>query len=76
MQLGKYHHYKGQYYQVIGTALHTETREEMVLYQALYPVPELQDQYGDNPTFTRPRHDFEAIIEVDGIKRPRFQLVE
>lgn len=37
---GKYRHYKGKDYQVLGVALHTETREELVVYKALYETPD------------------------------------
>ena len=36
IKLGAYRHYKGQYYEVIGTARHSETHEDMVVYRALY----------------------------------------
>ena len=34
--IGKYQHYKGEYYEVLGLVRHSETLEELVLYKALY----------------------------------------
>jgi len=68
---GTYRHYKQKDYEVIGTAIHTETREELVVYRPLYDVPEL----GDNPLFVRPLKQFVEQVDVDGIKKPRFERV-
>ncbi len=68
---GIYEHYKGRYYEVLGTSLHSETREVLVLYKPLYGYPEQRDfQY-----FVRPLKMFEEIITVKGIPRPRFQYI-
>ena len=61
---GRYRHYKGNEYTVIGTARHSETLEEMVVYRPLY---------GDSGLWVRPRAMFEETVEVDGKIVPRFQ---
>ncbi|MDR0397604.1 MAG: DUF1653 domain-containing protein [Candidatus Nomurabacteria bacterium] len=64
---GKYQHYKGDFYQVLHEAKHSETLEELVVYQALY---------GDGNIWVRPKAMFLEDVEVDGVKQPRFKLVE
>ncbi len=64
---GRYRHYKGKDYQVIGIARHSETEEELVVYQALY---------GDHGLWVRPTHMFEEEVEKEGTRVPRFQHVE
>jgi len=68
LQPGKYKHYKGQFYEVIGTARHSETLEELVVYKALYQ-PE-----GEN-LWVRPLKMFTEEIELDGKKIKRFDFV-
>jgi len=63
---GRYRHYKGKEYEVIGTARHSETEEEFVVYRALY---------GAQSLWIRPRAMFEEEVVVDGKQVPRFQLV-
>ncbi len=75
MKVGKYRHYKGNYYQVLGLAHNTETREKMVLYRGLYESPDLREEYGDDPWFVRPFDMFNETVEVDGQIMPRFEYV-
>lgn len=64
---GLYRHFKGNMYRVIGTAHHSETMEEMVVYQALY---------GEMGLWVRPRHMFLETVERDGKTFQRFEYVE
>jgi len=66
-QPGIYRHYKGQLYEVIETALHVDTNQALVVYRALY---------GEGNLWVRPRSAFIGNVEIEGIKRPRFQKVE
>ena len=69
---GKYRHYKGKFYEVIGSAYHTETLEELVVYRALYDEP----TYGPNALWVRPKSMFLEEIEVNGQRVRRFSFVE
>ena len=62
---GIYRHYKGQRYQVLGTARHSETLEELVVYRALY---------GEHGLWVRPAAMFVQTVIVDGQSLPRFAL--
>ncbi len=75
MKLGKYRHYKGNFYYVLGVVLQTETREKLVLYRALYPCSELWEEYGEDPLFVRPFEMFYERVMVDGVVVPRFEWV-
>ena len=66
MKKGIYRHYKGNEYELIGVAIHSETLEEMVVYRALY---------GDKNLWVRPAHMWEEEVEVDGKKVKRFELM-
>ena len=72
MHLGTYKHYKGNLYEVIGLALHTETREKMVIYKALYKITDFRDldeELGTDPYFVRPQKMFlENFTYVDNDK--------
>ena len=56
----KYQHYKTvQFYEVLGIARHSETKEEMVVYRGLYHC----DKFGKNPWFVRPKQMFLTLLE-------------
>lgn len=74
MKLGRYKHYKGNYYEVIGIALNTETNEKMVLYRALYNCYDLKKEFGEDPLFVRPYGMFIEEITIDGKKCKRFKF--
>ena len=64
--LGIYRHYKGNQYEVIGFAKHSETLEDMVIYKALY---------GERGIWVRPINMWNNLIEVDGKTVKRFEYV-
>jgi hypothetical protein len=63
---GRYRHFKGKEYTVIGVALHSETQEELVVYR---------QEYGDHGLWVRPKRMFLETVEVDGQEMPRFQEI-
>ncbi len=63
---GRYRHYKGGEYEVLGVARHSETEEEYVLYRPLYGRREL---------WVRPAAMFAESVIVDGRAQPRFELI-
>lgn len=60
---GRYRHYKGGEYEVLGTVRHSETLAPMTLYRALY---------GARGLWVRPSEMFGETVKVDGENRPRF----
>lgn len=66
---GKYRHFKGKLYEVMGTARHSETMEELVVYRALYDSKE----FGKDALWVRPKSMFMEDVVVDGKKIPRFK---
>ena len=66
LRKGLYRHYKGNDYQVIGVAGHTETGEPMVVYKALY---------GEMVLWVRPLSLFIEQVTIDGVNQPRFEFV-
>jgi hypothetical protein len=67
IRTGRYRHYKGNDYQVVGIARHSETEEELVVYRKLY---------GDGSLWVRPLAMFMEEVTVDGRTVPRFEWVE
>jgi hypothetical protein len=63
---GRYRHYKGKDYLVLGVARHSETEEELVVYRT---------DYGDRSLWVRPKGMFLETVEVDGQTVPRFLFV-
>ena len=64
---GVYKHYKGSLYKVLGFAKHSETNEDLVIYMALY---------GDYGVWARPKHMWHEIVEKNGKKYKRFELIK
>src|SRR6516164_5365836 len=64
VQPGRYRHYKGNEYTVIGTARHSETLEELVVYR---------QEYGDHGLWVRPKQMFLETVKVNGQDVLRFQ---
>ena len=63
---GRYRHYKGREYTVLGVARHSETLEELVVYR---------QEYGDGGLWVRPAAMFAEAVEVDGRAVPRFEPI-
>lgn len=66
LKLGKYKHYKGNMYEVLGVAHHSETQEELVVYRALY---------NDFDLWVRPLAMFLESVEINGVTMPRFEYL-
>lgn len=64
---GRYRHYKGRHYEVIGVARHSETEEQLVIYRCLY---------GDYSLWVRPLAMFRESVDVAGEQVPRFARVD
>jgi len=71
LKLGKYQHYKGKFYEVIGVARNSETLEESVVYRALYESKE----FGKNALWVRPKKMFLESVIVDGKEISRFKYI-
>jgi hypothetical protein len=63
---GRYRHYKGGEYEVIGVARHSETHEPLVVYRPLY---------NDSGWWVRPHAMFFGTVEIGGVVQPRFARV-
>lgn len=67
VKCGRYRHYKGQKYEVLGVAMHSETEEELVVYRPLY---------GKGDLWVRPLDMFIETVEKDGESVARFEYIE
>ena len=63
VKLGRYRHFKGNEYEVLAVAKHSETLEPMVVYRALY---------GDGGVWVRPLSMWHETVERDGVQQKRF----
>ena len=70
MKTGKYRHYKGRNYEVIGIARHSETLEEMVVYKALY-----ESEFGLDTLWVRPKAMFLEKVIHNGKEMNRFEFI-
>jgi len=70
MKLGKYQHYKGKFYEVIGIARHSENLEEFIVYKALYD----DMKHGKNTIWIRPKKMF--LEKINSKEIERFKLIE
>ncbi|MFA7314492.1 MAG: DUF1653 domain-containing protein [Candidatus Magasanikbacteria bacterium] len=68
IKLGKYRHYKGKEYEVLGIAKHSETLEDLVVYKPLYKQ-NMCDYW------VRPLEMFLGEVEINGEKMPRFTFI-
>ncbi len=66
IRLGKYRHFKGNEYEIVGIAHHSETMEEMVVYRALY---------GGGDLWVRPASMWNETVERDGVAYQRFTYI-
>lgn len=67
IKIGKYIHYKGNKYEVVALATHSETLEKMVIYKALY---------GDGKLWVRPADMWNEIVDLDAAKVKRFTYID
>ena len=63
---GRYRHFKGREYRVLGLARHSETLEPLVVYQALY---------GERGLWVRPAAMFRETVTAGGASQPRFEFI-
>lgn len=66
LTLGRYRHFKGMEYELLGVARHSETLETMVVYRALY---------GEKGLWVRPASMWSEVVVRDGVSAPRFTYV-
>lgn len=65
--IGRYRHFKGGEYEVLGVARHSETEEPLVIYRALY---------GEGALWARPVSMWNDVVEYGGERVPRFTFLD
>lgn len=65
--IGRYQHYKGNYYQVLGVARHSESNELLVIYRP---------EYGEQGLWARPLAMFMESVTINGETLPRFRRID
>jgi hypothetical protein len=70
LKIGRYQHYKGNEYEVIGVAKHSEDESELVVYRPLY-----DESSGARNLWVRPLSMFIETVQVDGKTKPRFEYI-
>jgi hypothetical protein len=68
LRLGKYQHYKGNFYKVLGVAKHSESLEDLVIYECLYDNPR-------SKIWVRPLSMFIEEVRINGKSIPRFTYI-
>lgn len=66
LKAGRYRHYRGNHYEVLGVAKHSETEEELVVYRALY---------GEKGLWVRPLKMFTECVPHEGVCIKRFEYI-
>jgi hypothetical protein len=66
LKIGRYRHYKGNEYEVIGVAKHSEDETELVVYRPLY---------GEKSLWVRPLSMFIETVQIDGETQLRFEYI-
>lgn len=71
IKIGKYRHYKGNFYEVIGLGRNSETLEETVIYKGLYDHPE----FGFGALWVHTKENFLQKIKIGNKEIPRFEFI-
>ena len=70
LKIGRYRHYKGNEYEVMGVAKHSEDETELVVYRPLY-----DDNSGERGLWVRPLQMFIETVHINGETKPRFEYI-
>jgi hypothetical protein len=70
IKIGRYRHYKGNEYEVMGVAKHSEDETELVVYRPLY-----NENGGERGLWVRPLDMFIETVDINGETKPRFEYL-